>query len=207
MKKGIFISFEGIDGAGKTTQIRWLAEALKVKGYPVLTVREPGGTTLSEKIRELLLDARSEGISSEAEAFLYAAARAQLVSEVIRPALAEGRIVISDRYHDSTLAYQGYGRGLDMVFLEELNRLATAGLVPDLTILLDISPGEGLIRRGDTAPDRLEKEGLGFQEAVRQGYLSLSQQYKDRIKLVNAQRPVEEIHMDIIALVMPYLRG
>jgi len=203
--KGLFISFEGIDGSGKTTQVKRLGQSLRDKGYELVTVREPGGTPVAEKIRELLLDARNDGICPRTEAFLYAAARAQLVTEVINPALTEGRVVIADRYLDSTLAYQGYGRGLDTRFLEQLNRLAVAGTVPDLTIILDISPAEGMVRRSDSCPDRLEREGLQFQEAVRAGYLSLSRQYPERIKVVDAMRPPEQVYAEIVALVTPFL--
>ncbi|NLU50106.1 MAG: dTMP kinase [Syntrophomonadaceae bacterium] len=204
-KKGLFISFEGIDGSGKTTQVKRLGQSLRDKGYELVTVREPGGTPVAEKIRELLLDARNDGICPRTEAFLYAAARAQLVTEVINPALTEGRVVIADRYLDSTLAYQGYGRGLDTRFLEQLNRLAVAGTVPDLTIILDISPVEGMVRRSDSCPDRLEREGLQFQEAVRAGYLSLSRQYPERIKVVDAMQPPEQVYAEIVALVTPFL--
>lgn len=203
--KGLFISFEGIDGSGKTTQVKRLGQSLRDKGYELVTVREPGGTPVAEKIRELLLDARNDGICPRTEAFLYAAARAQLVTEVINPALTEGRVVIADRYLDSTLAYQGYGRGLDTRFLEQLNRLAVAGTVPDLTIILDISPVEGMVRRSDSCPDRLEREGLQFQEAVRAGYLSLSRQYPERIKVVDAMQPPEQVYAEIVALVTPFL--
>ena len=131
-----------------------------------MAVREPGGSPVAERIREVLLDASIDGLNPVAEAFLYGAARAQLVAEVISPALDKGSIVIADRYLDSTLAYQGYGRGLDKGFLNQLNQMAVSGTIPHLTILLDLSPAEGAVRRRGTVPDRLEQEGLAFQERV-----------------------------------------
>lgn len=205
MQRGVFISLEGIDGCGKTT----LKEQLEIhlnKKYEVLIVREPGGTEISEKIRGVLLDIRNEGMLARTEAFLYAAARSQLVEEVIRPALESGKIVIADRYMDSTIAYQGYGRGLDIVFLEELNTLCTAGLIPDLTLLLDIDPLEGQRRRKQEIPDRLEKEGLDFQSRIRSGYLQIQQQEADRIKLLNGTQSIQEVckeALDYIKRILP----
>lgn len=206
MHKKCFISLEGIDGAGKTTQIELLCQKLAKLGFSVVAVREPGSTPLSEKIRELLLDVRSQDISPLAESFLYAAARAQLVAEVIRPALTEGKVVIADRYFDSTIAYQGYGRGIDVEFLRQLNLLATGGLMPCLTILLDLPPEEGMVRRGGLPPDRLEKEGIDFQRAVREGYLTLSRSEPDRIKVVDARLQVEDVHEQVVRLVLERLR-
>lgn len=192
MQRGIFISLEGIDGCGKTTLKEQLENKMGQK-YEVLIVREPGGTEISEKIRGMLLDIRNEGMLARTEAFLYAAARSQLVEEVVRPALESGKVVIADRYMDSTIAYQGYGRGLDIAFLQELNTLCTAGLVPDLTLLLDIDPLEGQRRRKKDIPDRLEKEGLDFQSRIRNGYLEIQQQETGRIKLLNGTQGIQDV--------------
>lgn len=191
-QQGIFISLEGIDGSGKTT----LKEALlsKLAGQvEVITIREPGGTDTSEKIREVLLDVRNQGILARTEAMLYAAARCQLVEEVIKPALQAGKWVIADRFMDSTIAYQGYGRSLDLEYLYELNHLCTNGVVPDLTFLLDISVEEGCRRRKQDIPDRLEMEGFDFQERVRKGYLRLWKAEPGRIKRLDADRPADEL--------------
>jgi dTMP kinase len=190
--RGKFISLEGIDGCGKTTLREQLYDYFKRK-YEILVLREPGGTEVSEKIRDMLLDVRNVGIKPRTEAFLYAASRTQLVEEMVLPALLEGKMVIADRYMDSTIAYQGYGRGLDIDFLRELNRLCTAGLKPDLTLLLDIDPEEGQRRRKKDIPDRLEKEGLAFQSRVRQGYLEMQQAEPERIKLLNGDDSVEDL--------------
>ncbi|WP_242848868.1 dTMP kinase [Syntrophomonas palmitatica] len=189
--RGLFISLEGIDGSGKTSLREWLLSNLI--GFDVITVREPGGTVISEKIRAILLDVRSQGMTSSSEAFLYAAARSQLVEEVIKPALNAGKVVIADRYLDSTIAYQGYGRGLDLRFLNTLNELCTGGLRPDLTLLLDLEPLEGQQRRGTAAPDRLEKEGLEFQDKVRRGYLEIARLQPQRIKVLDASKNLNEV--------------
>lgn len=197
MNRGKFISLEGIDGSGKTTLKEKLADYLSSK-YELLIVREPGGTEISEKIRGMLLDIRNDGMMAGTEAFLYAAARNQLVEELIRPALAAGKIVIADRYMDSTIAYQGYGRGLNIKFLQELNILCTAGVKPDLTLLLDIDPREGQRRRQKDIPDRLEKEGIDFQSRIRSGYLQIQQQEPERIKLLNAASSIQELYEEAL---------
>lgn len=192
--KGIFISLEGIDGSGKTTLNRHLIDYMeKIRALEVVAIREPGGTHISEKIRDLLLDVRNEGILSRTEAMLYAAARSQVVEEIVRPALEQGKVVLADRFLDSTIAYQGFGRGLDLNFLTELNQLCTGGLFPHLTLLLDIDPGKGQQRRKKDIPDRLEKEGIEFQNRVRQGYLQLAEQNPDRIKIINAGVNIPEV--------------
>jgi len=201
--RGKFISLEGIDGCGKTTLREQLHDYLKDK-FEILILREPGGTEVSEKIRDMLLDVRNVGIKSRTEAFLYAASRSQLVEEMILPALQEGKMVIADRFMDSTIAYQGYGRGLDIEFLMKLNELCTGGLKPDLTLLLDIDPEEGQRRRNKDVPDRLEKEGLEFQSRVRIGYLALQRAEPDRIKLLNGGDSIIELrgqalqHMSVL---------
>jgi len=192
MTRGIFISLEGIDGSGKTTLKENLLTLLAGK-HQVVGIREPGGTVISEKIRDMLLDVGNDGIIGKTEALLYAAARSQVVEEIIRPALAQGTIIIADRYMDSTIAYQGYGRGLDIEFLQDLNRLCTGGLKPDLTLLLDIDPDEGQSRRKRDVPDRLEKEGLDFQARIRAGYLQLWEQEPLRIKKLDASRTIDEM--------------
>lgn len=201
--RGLLISFEGIDGAGKTTQIKALVRELKERGYAVTTLREPGGTEISERIRELLLDSRSQ-INPVAEAMLYAAARAQLVQDVVEPLLAKGMIVLADRFIDSTIAYQGYGRGLSIEGLHQLNNLATGGLEPDLTILLDIPPENS--HRQLSLFDRIEQEGLEFQNRVRQGYLEMAG-VLPRIKVIDGNLPAENISAIIIDIVTRFLKG
>lgn len=204
LTRGFFISLEGIDGSGKTTLIQSLTAELAGR-YQVLRIREPGGTVISEKIREMLLDVRNDGIIGKVEAMLYAAARCQLVEEVIRPSLEKGMMVIADRYLDSTIAYQGYGRGLDLAFLEDLNRLCTGGLKPDLTLLLDLDPREAQKRRLNEAPDRLEQEGLVFQARVRDGYLELWGQEPQRIKRLEATQSPSVLMVQALQLVQGLL--
>jgi len=192
--KGLFISLEGIDGSGKTSLKERLQLYLEKNcGLEVLGVREPGGNIISEKIRKLLLDAGNQGMTSRTEALLYAAARSQVVEEVIRPALMADKVVLADRYMDSTIAYQGYGRGLELNFLQQLNQLCTGGLKPDLTLLLDMDSQEALQRRKKDIPDRLEKEGLIFQEKVRDGYLQLAREEGERIKILDAGQEPERV--------------
>lgn len=189
--RGIFISLEGIDGCGKSTLKEHLLDYLQ-NDYNLISIREPGGTIISEKIREIILDPVNLSILPQTEAFLYASARAQLVNEVIIPELAKGSLIIADRFTDSTLAYQGYGRGLDIKFLEDLNFLCTNGIKADLTLLLDIDPEEAL-KRKEEEPDRLEKEGLIFQEKVREGYLQIAKKEPERVKLINSDQNIEKI--------------
>lgn len=198
----MFITLEGPDGSGKTTQARLLADWLKEQGHPVLLVREPGGTAIGERIREILHDPAHTGVAPWAEVFLYAASRAQLVAEIIRPALAAGRTVLCDRYADSTLAYQGYGRGLDLSALRQVLALATGGLTPDLTFCLDLSPEEGLARRrkGRGEWNRLDQEAVEFHRRVRAGYLELAGLEPRRWVLVDAARPVEAVQADLRAI-------
>lgn len=202
--RGLFISLEGIDGCGKTTLKENLLVSLGEK-YPVIGIREPGGTPVSEKIRDMLLDVRNDGIIGKTEALLYAAARSQLVEEVIRPALTQGKIIIADRYMDSTIAYQGYGRGLELAFLHDLNRICTGGLKPDLTLLLDLDPREGQKRRQKGIPDRLEKEGLEFQTRIREGYLELWSQEPHRIKRLDATHAPLKLAEEALGLIQARL--
>lgn len=206
-----FITFEGIEGCGKTTQIRQLAGRLRGRGLDVVQTREPGGCPIADQIRTVLLDAGNRAMDARTELLLYAAARAQHVAEVIRPALRAGRIVLCDRYTDATIAYQGYGRRLDRGLIDLLNRVAADELVPHLTLLLDFPPEEGLKRArrrnanhvGDNE-DRFEQEALDFHRRVRQGYLDLAQA-DGRFRIVDAAGSVEEIARRIDAVVSHFL--
>jgi len=191
---GLFVTFEGGEGSGKSTQIARLATRLRGRGIEPVLTREPGGTPLAEGIRALLLDVgRSPG--PVAEAFLMEAARADLVAQVIRPALAGGRVVLCDRYDDSTLAYQGAGRGLDPAMLRGWNRAATGGLVPDLTLLFDLDPATGLERRAAAAgdPNRLDREPAEFHRRVREGFLELARAESGRFVTLDASLPPEAV--------------
>jgi dTMP kinase len=185
--KGLFITLEGIDFSGKTTQARKLASYLRENGYGVLLIREPGGDRVSEKIRKILLSEKNAGMSELAELLLYEASRAQLTQKMILPALREGKVVVCDRYYDSTLAYQGYGRGLDKKIITYLNHIATLGLSPDLTILIDVPVKVSLQRKvkNKRKEDRLEKERIEFHKKIREGYLKIARQNKTRIKVVD----------------------
>ncbi|MDX6521757.1 MAG: dTMP kinase [Gaiellales bacterium] len=183
----MFISFEGLDGSGKTTQATMLADALELEGREVVRVREPGGTPTGERIRELLLDP-SATIAAPAEALLYAAARAQLVAEVIAPALARGSVVIADRFIDSSLAYQGTARGLGVDRILAVNQLATGGLMPDRTLLLQLPVALASERRG-SAPDRIEAESAGFHRAVADGFAAAAARFPERIRVVDGSGP------------------
>jgi len=183
----MFITFEGVEGCGKTTQARMLATQLEERGVHTLVTREPGGAVISEQIRAILLDNRNDGMDPMAEALLYVASRAQFVAEVVRPALASGTIVICDRYADSTLAYQGYGRGLPIETLQTLNRIATGGIVPDRTFLLDVPVADGLSRkRKDGNLNRLDNAGDAFHERVRNGYHALAGAAPARWRVIDA---------------------
>ena len=203
---GLLVTFEGGEGTGKSTQIARLAERLRARGLEPVITREPGGTPLAEGIRALLLDAgRAPG--PLAEAFLMEAARADLVAHVIRPALAGGRVVLCDRYDDSTLAYQGAGRGLDPAMLRGWNRAATGGLTPDLTLLLDLDPAAGLERRAGAAgePNRLDREPREFHTRVRDGYLALARAEPTRFLVLDASIPPEALEAKVWEGVVPRL--
>jgi dTMP kinase len=207
---GLFVTFEGPEGSGKTTQIRLLAAWLGAQGQHVLATREPGGTRIGDVIRNLLLDPSCTEMQPETEALLFSAARAQLVGQVIRPHLAGGGVVLCDRYADSTLAYQGYGRGLPAGALHQITAFATGSLVPDLTIYLDLPVSEGLRRKqgGDQIEwNRMEREERELHERVRQGYLALSQAEPARWLVVDALRPVGSVQDTIRLRLGPLLGG
>jgi dTMP kinase len=197
---GVFITFEGLDGCGKSTQMELLAEALRERGYVVLVTREPGGTAVGEATREILLDPRSKGMSPRAEALLYSAARAQLVDEVIRPALMDRQIVLCDRYLDSSLAYQGYGRGLGTDDIITLNAWATDCLFPDLTLLLDL-PDSLRTSRLAAVPDRLEAEDESFHKRVAAGYEALLHDHAHRMRRIDASGDPDTIQERVRAAV------
>ena len=199
--RGRFITFEGVEGCGKSTQMARLLEWMEKAGLPVLATREPGGTKVGEGIRELLLTPRDEGLDAGAELLLYEAARAQHVGEVIRPALEAGTHVLCDRFFDSTTAYQAFGRGLDEEMVLDLNRMASGGLVPDLTLLFSVAIEEGLGRaRGDSAGDRLEGESLAFHRRVQAGFEALAQREPGRFRVLG-EGAIEQVHEEVIAIV------
>lgn len=196
LNKGKFITFEGIDGCGKSTQVKMLVEKLEQLNVDVITIREPGGTRISESIRAILLYRDTHELGERTEALLMTASRAQLTKEVIRPALRKGTWVITDRYADSTLAYQGGGRKISIDWLEKLNQFATYETVPDLTFFIDILPDEG-VRRQKTKQDRIEKAGIDLQSRTRELYLKLAEKYSDRIIVINGQEDIDTIHKNI----------
>ncbi len=197
-KVGKFVTFEGPDGSGKTGQLDLLARELIQAGYPILTTREPGGTFIGDQIRETLLDLRNTSMVDRTEALLYQAARAQLVDEIIIPQLTSGGIVLCDRYADSTLAYQGYGHQNTLDSLRGIINYATGGLIPDLTILLDLAPEVGLKRRVDAGGvNRLDAYDIDFHRRVREGYLEMAKNEPDRWVVVDADQPFEIVQNQI----------
>jgi dTMP kinase len=207
MQKGFFITFEGPEGSGKSTHIRLLAAYLRAQGRRVLLTREPGGTALAAGLRKLLLDG-GDGLSPMAELFLYEADRAQHVQETLAPALRRGQMVLCDRYTDSTVAYQGYGRRLDMKSVNALNAIASEGLKPHLTILLDVPVQRGLTlaKKKKKRHDRLERAGLAFHERVRAGFLQLAKKEPKRFRVVPQQHDIRETQRRIRETVDRYLR-
>ena len=195
MMKGIFITFEGIDGCGKSTQCEMLKDFLKEQNKDFIFVREPGGTIIGERIREILLDKKNSQMTARTELLLFEAARAQITDEVIKPALEDGKIVLCDRFFDSSSAYQGMARGMGMDFVSGLNMAATGGLAPDITFFFDISAEEALERRGKRgeASDRIELAGLKFQEDVRRGYIELAKNSEGRVITIDATKSIDEI--------------
>ena len=180
--RGIFITIEGPEGSGKSTHSKLLCDFLRRRGYRVLHTREPGGTRISEAVRKILLNKNNKGMSDICELFLFLAARAPIVDEIVRPALKKGYVVVCDRFHDATVAYQGYGAGLDLKLIEEMGKLATKGIKPDLTVLLDVETKKGLRRAA--AKDRIETKSLEFHKRVRGGYLALAEREPGRIKVI-----------------------
>jgi dTMP kinase len=201
--RGRLIAFEGVEGSGKSTQVELLRQALEGRDREVVVTREPGGTPAGERVRALLLDPEVE-LGPRAEALLFAAARAELVAEVIRPALERGAHVLCDRYLDSSLAYQGAARGLGRGPVEEVNRFATGGLLPDVVVLLDLDPAAGLGRRAG-ALDRIEAQDLGFHRRVRQAFCDLAAADPGRFVVVAAAAPVGEVAARVQAAVLPLL--
>jgi dTMP kinase len=204
----MFITFEGLDFSGKTTQARLLIDALKSAGRTVVFLREPGGTRISERVREILLDRKHEEMADAAELLLFSASRAQLVHEIIRPALDRGEVVVCDRYYDSTTAYQGYGRGLDLEAVRQINRIATGGLPPDLTLLIDIDVDE-IQRRKRAAGlsfDRMESSGREFYERVRKGFREIAAAERGRVVTVSGMAPVDRVAREVWATVAQCLK-
>lgn len=203
----MFITLEGPEGSGKSSQIGLLAEFLQRQGFSVITTREPGGTAIGDQIRHVLHDVANTAMSSTAELLLYSASRAQLVNELVRPALAAGQVVICDRYADSTLAYQGYGRFLNLSDLQTITQFATGGLKPDLTLLLDIDVEHGLARRRDGGDEmnRLDLERVSFHQRVRAGYHQLAQAEPARWVIVDADQSIEAVQAKLQEIVLARL--
>ncbi|MFN2576774.1 MAG: dTMP kinase [Pyrinomonadaceae bacterium] len=206
---GVFITFEGIDGCGKSTQLRLLSSELRARDLAVVTTREPGGTTLGQKLRAALLDVR-EQVDPLAELLVFAADRAQHVRTVLRPALAENKIVMSDRYADATVAYQGSGRGFESELITEIVQLATGGLTPDLTLLFDLTIPESAVRTrrrvAAKTTDRLDSEDVEFHERVRKAYLEIAKSNPERVRVINASGSAQETHALVMDVLMPFLK-
>jgi len=203
INKGLFVTFEGVDGCGKTTQMKLLAEYLTNHGYEVVITREPGAKGLGEKIRDILLHYDGE-VSSKAESFLFLADRAQHIDKLVNPSVKEGKIVLCDRHTDSTIAYQGYGRGVDIEQLNVLNSLAVGNRVPDLTFVFDIDVETSMSRVGSEM-DRMEASGKEFFNKVRQGYLDIAASEPERVKVIDAKRSVSEISREVVQIVSEML--
>ncbi|MFQ5824257.1 MAG: dTMP kinase [bacterium] len=206
--KGYIITFEGIDFAGKTVQANLLKERLMAEGLPILFLREPGGTEISEKVRKVLLDTKHNKMIAATEVLLYAAARAQLVAEMVIPHLKSGGIVICDRFYDSTTAYQGYARQLNLEFILSLNEFVTQGIKPNLTFLIDLEPEKALERKNLTGTiiDRLEQEDLKFHQRVREGYLNIARREPNRFIIISGDRPINLIQKEIYKLTQSRLK-
>ncbi len=207
-KSGLFITLEGPDGSGKTTQALLLVDYLKKNGWQAVHTREPGGDSVAEKLRGILL-APANKITPAGELFLYWACRSQHVGHLIKPAIAAGSVVVCERFNDATLAYQGYGRGLDRKMISQMNNLAAQGLAPDLTFLLDIDPARGLrkVLQAKGTKDRFEREKLAFHRRVRNGYLALARREPGRIKIITAKQSIEKTHQLIIKLLEKKIRS
>ena len=204
--KGRFISLEGIEGTGKSTQAKLLSDYLKEKGFEVVLTEEPGGTQIGLRIRELLLSVEHKGMTAVTELLLYNASRSQHIREIIVPAISSGAIVITDRFTDSTIAYQGFGRGIDLSLINSIDLIATERLRPDITILLDLDAEVGLKRnKGINKTDRLELEDLEFHQRVRNGYHNLAEKEPERIKLIDASAGIQEIHSRISSIITNFI--
>jgi len=208
----LFITFEGIEGCGKTTQVNLLVKYLEEKGISCVKTLEPGGTDIGQAIRKVLLDSKNTHLAPLTELILYAADRAQHVSEIIRPALDQGEWVVCDRFYDATVAYQGFGRGMNMDLISYLNSLAAEGASPDLTILMDCPEDIGLTRALERNKiqnledqGRFEKEKIEFHRKVRGGYLNLAEKYKDRFRIIDASRSVDEVKEDIKGILASFI--
>ena len=200
--KGKFITFEGSEGSGKSTQSGLLCDYLRDRKIPFVHTREPGGTMVGEKVRKILLNPANHSIVDRCELFLYLSSRAQLISEIIKPALSERKIVISDRFSDATLAYQGYGGGLDISLIKRLNSFVTENIQPDLTLFLDIGVRKGLARsqRGKPA-DRIEERGISYHQRVKRGYLELVRSFPERIKVIKINKDINKTQREIRKIV------
>lgn len=208
LKRGFFLSFEGIEGCGKTTQLKGLARRLRALGHLVVETREPGGSPISEQIRTILLDPKNQGMDPRCELLLFLAVRAQHVDEVIRPALEKGAVVLCDRFTDATVAYQGYARRLGAALVARLNRFATAGVLPDLTIFLDVPVALGLTRKRKTGHlDRLDRESEAFHKAVRNGYVRIARQNPRRVLVINGADSIDDVANAIDRIVQSRLRA
>jgi dTMP kinase len=199
MQKGLFITFEGADGCGKTTQLNMLKDYLESKGYQVVLTREPGGKGLGETLRNILLNYEEE-VSNRCESFLFLADRAQNIDIIVNPAIEKGKIVLCDRHADSSVAYQGYGRGLNIEEIKTLNSLATGNKKPDLTLVFDVDIETSMSRVGKEK-DRMESSGMDFFNRVRNGYLEIAKSEPNRVKILDATKSIEEIHQEVIKIV------
>jgi len=198
-ERGVLITFEGGEGCGKSTQLKLLARRLELAGVPVRSLREPGGTAVGEAVRAILLDPDHSGLDDTAEILLYEAARAQLVAEVIEPALEAGEVVLCDRFYDSTTAYQGHARGIPLAEVAALNTAATGGLEPDRTLVLDIDPALGIERATEHGADRLEGEDLAFHARVRAGFLAIAAEEPERVRVIDADGTPDEVAARVAA--------
>ncbi len=210
MKKGLFITFEGVEGAGKTTQIELLKSELDRRGIEYIVTREPGGTAIGEKIRGVLLDPENKEMNYMTELLLYYASRAQHLYEKINRAKESGKVVICDRYSDSTMAYQGYGRGIDKQLIETLNAVVERGNKPDITFIIDADPEVTLVRakrKSGNVGDRLEQESLEFHKRVREGFIAAAEREPKRVAVIDGRKSIEEINSDIIARLFEKLGG
>jgi dTMP kinase len=205
----VFITFEGPEGAGKTTILQKVADTLKEKGLKLIVTREPGGIAISEQIREIILDSRNTMMDARTEALLYAAARRQHLVEKVMPALEEGYIVLCDRFIDSSLAYQGYARGLGIEEIYQINKFAVETCMPNKTIYFDIHPEIGLARIQENKSrevNRLDLEALSFHEKVREGYLTVVKEEKERIRVIDANQPLEDVYNEVLCLIEEYVK-